>query len=205
MGDAFERLAIRELIEHWAVWRDARMWDKFRTVWHDDGQMWATWFQGPAEDFIRLSEEGYRRGVRVLHTLSGMAIDVSGSRAIAQTKMTIVQRASVEGALCDVTCFGRFYDFIENRPVDNGHNGWGIVLRRLIYEQDRIDPVEPGTPVKLDQTLLAQFPIGYRHLGYLQSRAGLPVRRDLPGLEGPELEALYAKGAAWLAGNPPSS
>jgi hypothetical protein len=26
------------------------------------------------------------------------------------------------------------------------------------------------------------------------------VKRDMPGLKGPEVEALYAKGRAWLAG-----
>lgn len=200
MSEVADRLAIRELIEHWAVWRDARMWDRFRTVWHEDGEMWATWFQGTAEEFIRLSEEGYCGGVRVSHTLGGMAIDIARARAIAQTKMTIVQRALVEGVLCDVTCFGRFYDFIEKRPVDNSHEGWGIVLRRLIYEQDRIDPVEPATRLRLDQELLANFPPGYRHLAYLQSRLGLQVKCDLPGLDGPELEALYTKGADWLQG-----
>ncbi|HET7848081.1 MAG TPA: nuclear transport factor 2 family protein, partial [Pseudolabrys sp.] len=28
-----DRLAIRELIENWALWRDAREWERFRTVW----------------------------------------------------------------------------------------------------------------------------------------------------------------------------
>ena len=32
-----DRLAIRELVEDWAVLRDARMWERFRTVWHADG------------------------------------------------------------------------------------------------------------------------------------------------------------------------
>ena len=29
--------AIRELVENWVVWRDAGDWERFRTVWHDDG------------------------------------------------------------------------------------------------------------------------------------------------------------------------
>jgi hypothetical protein len=28
------------------------------------------------------------------------------------------------------------------------------------------------------------------------------VKRDMPGLKGPEVEALYARGAAWLQGKP---
>src|SRR6476619_7625678 len=45
-----DKLAIRELVQNWVLWRDAGDWERFRTVWHDDGYMMATWFQGPAED-----------------------------------------------------------------------------------------------------------------------------------------------------------
>jgi hypothetical protein len=40
--------------------------------------------------------------------------------------------------------------------------------------------------------LLAQFPEGYRHLAYLQTRIGYTVKRDMPGLKGAEVERLYA-------------
>ena len=190
-----DKLAIRELIENWALWRDGRLWDRFRTVWHSDGQMWATWFQGSYEEFIRVSQEGYDRGVRIMHMLGGMSIDIKGKRAIAQTKMTIQQRAMVEGVLCDVTCAGKFYDFLEKRK-----GKWGIVLRRLAYEKDRIDPVEPGAAPKLDQKLLATFPEGYRHLAYLQKKIGYTIKDELPGLDGAPLAALYAKGDNWLKG-----
>ena len=193
--DTADRLAIRDLIENWVLWRDARMWDRFRTVWHKEGQMWATWFQGSYEDFITVSQEGYDRGARIMHMLGGMSIDIKGKRAIAQTKMTIHQRAEVDGVLCDVTCDGRFYDFLEKRK-----GRWGLVLRRLAYEKDRLDPLDPAAELKLDPELLSRFPEGYRHLAYLQSRIGYQVKNDLPGLDGPPLEALYAKGAAWLKG-----
>src|SRR6266705_3198842 len=93
-ADVLDRIAIRELIENWVLWRDARDWARFRTVWHDEGRMMATWFQGTADEFIKVSEEGYRRGVRILHFLGGTTIDLAGTRATAQTKMTISQRAT---------------------------------------------------------------------------------------------------------------
>ncbi len=189
-----DKLAIRELVEDWALWRDARDWERFRTVWHKDGTMWATWFQGTFEEFIKVSQQGYERGARIYHMLGGTTIDVKGKRAVAQTKVTISQRAPVDGVLCDVTCSGRAYDFLEKRK-----GRWGIVLRRHTYEKDRIDPVDPAAKLALDQNLLAQFPEGYRHLAYLQTRAGYTVKRDMPGLEGPALDALYAQGRAWLA------
>jgi hypothetical protein len=194
---AADKVAIRELVENWAVWRDARLWDRFRTVWHAEGRMMATWFQGGFEEFIKVNDEGWARGVRILHFLGGTSIDVSGHRAIAQTKMTISQRAAVEGVVCDVVCTGRFHDFFEKRD-----GRWGIVLRQPIYEKDRLDPVDPSAKLVLDQDLLARFPEGYRHLAYLQSKIGYKVKPDMPGMEGPELEKLYARGAAWLKGEP---
>ena len=192
-----DKFAIRELIDNWAIWRDARDWDRFRTVWHPEGRMMATWFQGTAEEFIRVSEEGYARGVRILHFLGGHTADIEGSRAISQTKMTIAQRASVDGIICDVVCTGRFYDFLEKRD-----GRWGMLLRQPIYEKDRLDPVSPAASLVLDDKLLLQFPEGYRHLAYLQSRIGYKVKPDMPGLDGPALEALYGNGADWLDGRP---
>jgi len=194
-GEVEDQRAIRNLIENWAVWRDALMWDRFRTVWHDDGRMMATWFQGTADEFIKVSQEGYERGVRILHFLGGSSIDIAGSRAVAQTKMTISQRASVDNVVCDVVCTGRFYDFLEKR-----NERWGLVLRQPIYEKDRLDPVDPSARLDLDETLLAQFPEGYRHLAYLQTRIGYKVKTDMPGLDGPEVAALYRRGAGWLKG-----
>jgi len=190
-----DRLEIRELIENWAVWRDAGDWERFQTVWHDDGFMFATWFQGHAKDFIRVSKEGFERGVNILHFLGGQAIDIAGNRAVSQTKMTISQRAVVHDVAVDVVCTGRFYDFIEKR---NGK--WGIVLRRPIYEKDRMDPVDPAAKLTLDPTLLAQFPEGYRHLGYLQSSICFNVKKDMPQLKGRDVEAVYGWGRDWLAG-----
>jgi SnoaL-like domain len=191
-----DKLAIRETVENWAVWRDAGDWERFATVWHSDGWMTATWFQGPARKFIEVSREGFDKGVSILHFLGGWACEIVGSRAISQTKMTINQRAPVEGVLVDVVCSGRFYDFFEKRK-----GRWGIVRRQPIYEKDRLDPVDPSAVLKLDAELLSSFPEGYRHLAYLQSKNGFKVKAGLPGLRGPAVEKLYAEGKAWLEGS----
>jgi len=190
-----EKLEIIEVVQNWALWRDAGDWERFRTVWHDDGWMTATWFQGPAEEFIKVSKAGFEKGVSILHFLGGSSVDLEGKRAIAQTKMTINQRGSCEGETVDVVCTGRFYDFFEKRA-----GRWGIVRRQPIYEKDRMDPVDPSARIKLDPDLLGSIPEGYRHLGYLQSRLGFKVKRDLPQLRGAEVEKLYRHGSAWLDG-----
>jgi hypothetical protein len=162
--EALDRLAIRQLVENWVVWRDAGDWERFRTVWHDDGRMMATWTQGTADEFIAISRAGFDKGVSILHFLGGHSADLKGSRAISQTKMTISQRALVHGVLVDV------------------------------------DPVDPAARLTLDTALLERFPVGYRHLAYLQTQIGFTVKPDMPGLKGSEVEALYARGQAWLEG-----
>jgi len=194
--EASDRLAIRNLVENWAVWRDAGDWERFRTLWFDDGRMMATWTQGTADEFIAMSKAGWANGVSILHFLGGQSIDVAGARAISQTKMTISQRAHVDGVEVDVVCTGRFYDFLENRA-----DRWGLVLRQPIYEKDRMDPVDPAAVLQLDRDLLATFPVGYRHLAYVQTGIGYDVKSDMPGLHGDGVDALYESGAAWLRGD----
>ena len=192
-----DRFAIIETVNNWAVWRDAGDWERFRTVWHDDGWMTATWFQGPAEKFIEVSRAGFDKGISILHFLGGTTVDLKGERAIAQTKMTISQRAAVDGVPVDVVCIGRFYDFFAKRA-----GRWGIVRRQPIYEKDRMDPIDPAAKLSLDPKLLARFPEGYRNLAYLQTKIGYTIKLDLPQLKGTVVLALYAHGQAWLDGAP---
>src|ERR1700758_3412423 len=157
-GDATaDRIAIRNVVESWALARDAADWDWFRGQWHDDGYMMATWFQGPKEDFIRVSADGYEKGVNILHYTGASQAAVRGTRAISQTRMTIMQRGEVHGGLADVSCMGRFYDFFEKRA-----GRWGIVLRQPIYEKDRLDPVDLRAALTPDAPDPASFPPGYR-------------------------------------------
>src|SRR5580692_13063822 len=112
-----DRLAIRDVVETWASARDSGDWDAFRACWHDDGYMMATWFQGPRDDFIRVSADGFANGVNILHFTgaSQATLNAARTRAVSQTRMTILQRGPVHGVLADVACTGRFYDLFAKR------------------------------------------------------------------------------------------
>jgi hypothetical protein len=191
-----DRLVIRQLIDDWIIWRDQRRWDKVAALWHEDGVMMTTWggTATPAE-FARAAEAGFKAGDRMLHSNGGTTVEIAGSRAVAQTKMRIMQRGPVDGVLCDITCLGRDYDFLEKRG-----GRWGFVLRQPIYERDSIVPVNPWEPVRLDQGRLAAFPEGYARLAYVQQTGGYDIVDRMPVLEGAQVQALYASGAAWLRG-----
>ena len=188
---------IKDLIVRWAVYRDALMWDKFREVWHKDGIMKATWFEGPYEEFIRINEDGVKHGLNILHILGGSAVEMNGTRATSMTKFMILQRASLDGVLCDVTNYARHFDLWEKRE-----GRWGLVRRVTICDKDRVDPVDVGKPLHLDADLLQRFPQEYKHLAYLQTKSGYTVDPDVPRLSGGKaLEAVYRRGEDWLAGN----
>ena len=190
-----DRLTIRQLVEDWAVLRDARMWERFRGVWHEDGRMMATWFQGTRDEFIKVSEEGYAEGRahpafprRLDHRCFRHArdrADQDDDLAARQGRRRAVRRGVHRAVL---------------RFLREARDRWGLVLRQPIYEKDRLDPLDPSAKLALDQELLARFPEGYRHLAYLQTRIGYTVKPDMPGLDGPEVAALYARGEKWLQG-----
>ena len=194
--DMLDKLSIREVIESWAIWRDSGDFDRLRTCYHDDGVMHATWFQGTADDFCGRASASWAKGNMSTHVLGSTHIDLAGVRAVAQTRLTLSSRDTLDGALYDISCIGRFYDLFEKRVGD-----WKIATRLLTYEKDRADPVIPGKTAVFDTALLGQFPEGYRFLAYAQTKRGLDVYRDLPGLRGPAVEALYARGRAWLTGH----
>ncbi len=191
-----DELEIRWAIENWVVWRDAGAWDRFATLWHPEGRMFATWFQASATEFIARAKFAASQGMKGVHMLGGTSVEMAGERAVAQTKMQILQRGLVHDVEVDITCWGRFFDFFER--VDGR---WLLYIRQPIYELDRMTPVNASVmDFKLDRETLDAFPEGYRHLAYLQSLMGFPVKRDMPGLQGPEVEALLARGDCWLRG-----
>lgn len=192
-----DQLHIRKVIDDWAIWRDSAQWDRLLGTWHEGGRIVTTWFQGTAAEFVERCRTSWQAGVVGHHVQGNSSVDVTRHRAVAQTRLLLCVRGSVQNVACDCTCTARFYDFFEKRD-----NRWALVMRQPIYEKDRLDPVSPVERLVLDPTLLNRYPEGYRHLAYMQATAGLTVMEGLPGLRGPETERLYAAGATWLDGGP---
>ena len=188
-----DRQLIRELIDAWVIWRDGGEFERLAALWRPDGFIMTTWCEASASEFVERSRRAWEAGGQVFHTVNGAYVEVEGERAIALTKMQIIQRASLHGVAVDVTCRGRFCDAFEK------HDGrWGLLSRQAIYEGDNIAPLEVGAEVKLDADLLASFPQGYRHLGYLQTQLGMPVNKNLPGKH--DAAELLARMTRWLSG-----
>ena len=152
--------------------------------------------EGRPEEFVAAATRAFEAGNRMLPT-GGTNVEINGDRAIAKSKLRIMQRGLIHDVTCDVTCIGINFDFIERR---NGR--WGFVLRQPVYERDYVTTVEPGDSVTFDSEVLARRPDGYRRLAYLQEGLGFTIRPDLPTEGGPEREALFRAGDEWLSGAP---
>jgi hypothetical protein len=191
-----ERLEIAELVQSWALYRDAGDWDKLKETVHADGIMTATWFQGSFEAFISAMQDAWRKGSSSQHFQGGTVVEVLGTKAIAQTRMAILVRGKLEDVTVDVNCLGIFYDRVEKRDGQ-----WRIAKRNVIYDKDTLTPVHAGDVIQLSSERLLRFPEGYRHLAYLQSFNGGNVNPELPTARSEASIKLKLETQQWLRSN----
>jgi SnoaL-like domain len=195
--DTADRSACADLIQLWGICRDQGRWQDLLATFHPDGQIAVSWFRGLFSDFVERCKANFASGPRAKHLLWPALVQGRGMRAVAETNVTILVRQQIEGVWVDMTSRARFLDRIER-----SHGRWRIAERAAIYEQDRLDPVEPSIVfVKLMQAAkAAHHPEAYRYMAYRVTAAGRalanPVHYD--GL--PETEALKARYEAWLEG-----
>ena len=193
MQNLIEKLTITDVVQSWAMYRDMGDWERLRSTVHADATMTATWYNGSFEGFIEALQASWRKGSRSQHFVGSTVVDLQGTKAVAQTRMSILVRGMLDDQAVDVTSVGRFFDCVEKRG-----GTWRIAKRCVIYEKDRMDAVSPQALLSLDSTLLEKFPEGYRHLAYLQTKAGGEVNPALPTASGPALDQLLAQANTWL-------
>ncbi|MCJ1309792.1 hypothetical protein MMC25_003453 [Agyrium rufum] len=196
--EALERFKIREICEGWGCHRDAAEWEKYRSMFHPDAYIATSWKQGPIEDFITASKEGFSAGsefMYILHRIIGQTVDLQGDRAVSKMKVTITCRFTFEnGVEMDNEADCRFFFMLEKRQ-----GRWGVVFYTLLFDKDKMVPVSPGRTVDIPEDEVNKFPSGYRYLAWCESKIHQPPKMDL-NAHGPERDVLYAKCKAWLEG-----
>jgi hypothetical protein len=194
---SLDRQEIAAVIGDWAMYRDTGRWDRLRSLYAPGATMLTTWFDGPADEFVDRCTASFGGKSRAQHFIGVSTINVEGNRATAETRVVLLLRTLLDAVLVDVTCYGRFYDFLVRLD-----NGWRIQKRIPVYEKDRIDAVDPTVTVKLDRDLLANFAEGYRHLSYVQVWGGATTPRGLIEPRSDAERNLYDEGARWLECRP---
>jgi len=184
-----DRLSIADLMTGW-IHRDLAQWDQLRDLFHADGTIEVTWFEGLASEFIDASVRMGGSDLRTKHFVASPVVTFNGNKAVVETNAIIVGENVSLGLGCE--SHNRFFDLVEKR---NG--AWKIVKRQSIYDMGIF--TFPCGPVEIDKSVLARYPREYGPLAYLLEKSGFPVKRIF-ATKGSELEkTMKVDGTAWLA------
>ena len=185
-----DRLQITDLMTGW-IHRDLGQWDALRELFHPDGTIEVTWFEGLASEFIDGSMKMGASDARTKHLIGTPVVtfNQTATKAIVETNAMIIG----ENVTLDVGCVGhnRFYDLVEKRE-----GIWKLLHRQSIYDMATF--TFPMGPVEIDSVVVAKYPREYAALAYMLEKSGFPVKRIF-ATRGSELEKdMKAAGTAWL-------
>jgi hypothetical protein len=192
-----DKQACAEVVQTWGLARDRGRWDELLATFTPDGEIAVSWFRGPFTEFVGRCRQSFASGVRSKHLIWPSVVRVKANRALAETNIAILVRQSIDGVLVDLTSYGRFYDRMERR------DRWMICERAAIYEQDRLDPVEPSATFDsmMQKADASRFPVPYRYMAFRVLAAGRALASPIHHDGSAETDALYARYDAWLSGS----
>jgi len=197
--DIVNKQNVRELIEFDRYCRDYSLFEQERSCWWDDGEVFATWFKGPIDEFIKHS--GAESKTPSNHKINNTLVWLNGDRAVAECLCMIAFRTELGGELVDLHSWCRLHFRAEKRE-----GRWGLLYFEGIYEKDRIDPVFSDNRWEAPKAELTQFrPINW-NMCYRLTRfnadahgGGLKNSDSWCGADKPEtVQRLYEESSRWL-------
>ena len=191
-----DKLTCADLVQAWGFARDQGRWDELLEIFHIGGHIHVSWFMGAYPEFVEHCKQNHGRA-KSKHLLWPARISLNGSRALSECNVAILVRQSIQGIDVDLTSYARFVDRLERRE-----RRWKIVERTTIYEQDRLDPVQPSAAFDalMQSADVARFPAPYRYMGYRIEAAGRTLAEPVHYDGRAETEALKSRYGQWLLG-----
>jgi len=174
------------------IHRDLSEWQQLRELFHPDGTIEITWFEGLASEFVEGSMRMGASDLRTKHVIASPVVtfDASGNKAILETNAIIIAENVKLNIGCE--CHNRFYDLAEKRD-----GVWRLFHRQSIYDMGTF--TFPTGPVEVDQSIVAKYPREYAALAYLLEQSGFPLGRVF-ATRGSELEAkMKDEAQRWLS------
>lgn len=115
------------------------------------------------------------------------------TRALSDSAGSINSRFEYEGNDYDCASFARFISRLEKVGRE-----WKMLTLEAIYDRDTIMPALPiPRPARFD---MEGHRASYRCIGWLLSRKGFQVNRDLPGTDRPETVGAFMEDSLnWLS------
>jgi hypothetical protein len=184
-----DRQQITDLMTGW-IHRDLAQWDAMRALFHPEGTIEITWFEGLFSEFVDASAKMGASALKTKHLIGAPVVTFNGDKALVETNAMIVG----ENIELDLGCsvHNRFYDRVEKRD-----GLWKIVHRQSVYDMGGF--VFPQGLVEIDKAVSKKYPREYAALAYVLEKSGFPVNRVF-ATRGSELEKkMKEEGQAWLA------
>jgi SnoaL-like domain len=185
-----DRQDIADLMTGW-IRRDLGEWDRLRELFHPDGRIEITWFEGPASEFVDASARMGASDLRTKHLITAPVVTFSadGAHAVSETNAVIIGENVRLGLGCEA--HNRFIDRLERRDTV-----WRILDRTSVYDFSSV--TFPAGVVEIDRAALRKYPREYAALAYLLEVSGFPVQRTF-ATRGSELERTIKQSAMdWL-------
>jgi len=186
-----DRQQLNDLMNGW-MHRDLSEWAQLHDLFHPDGTIEITWFEGLGSDFVEGSMRMGASDLRTKHLIATPAVTFNavGNKAILETNAIIMAENVKLNIGCE--CHNRFYDLAEKRD-----GVWRLFRRQSVYDMGTF--TFPMGPVEIDQRIVAKYPREYAALAYLLEQSGFPLGRVF-ATRGSELEAtMKAAAQSWLA------
>lgn len=186
-----DRQQLNDLVNGW-IHRDLGEWAQLRDLFHPDGTIEITWFEGLASDFVDGSMRMGASDLRTKHliTLPRITFNADGNKATLETNAVIIAENVKLNIGCE--CHNRFFDLAEKRD-----GVWKLFHRQSIYDMGTF--TFPQGWVEIAQKDVVRYPREYAPLAYLLEKSGFPLGRVF-ATRGSELEAkMKAEGQHWLA------
>ena len=188
---ASDRQQLNDLMNGW-IHRDLGEWAQLRNLFHPDGTIEITWFEGLASDFVNGSMRMGASDLRTKHLIASprVTFNAAGNKALLETNAIII----AENVKLNLGCesHNRFYDLAEKRDGD-----WKLFHRQSIYDMGTF--TFPQEIVEIDPATVAKYPREYAALAYLLEKSGFPLGREF-ATRGSKLEAdMKAAGQHWLS------
>lgn len=201
LQESIDRSEIINLISKSILARDSGFWDELSECYHSKAEFTSSWYRGSAADFVKVAseklEESRREGGEQKHVNCNHWIQINGDRAIAESDQILFMRSRIKGVELDVATWSRRLQLVAK---ENGE--WKIFRRWVIYERDRMDPVDPTVSVDsyYDAEALSKYPPKLRYHLWRNEMLGLsPEKSNI--LRGSEEERKARTEAQnWLKG-----
>jgi hypothetical protein len=201
LQEAIDRSEIANLISKSIITRDSGRWDELAECYHSEAEFVSSWWKGSPSDFFKVAsqklEASRQRGGEQKHVTSNHWIEINGDRATAESDLILFMRSPINGVELDFATWSRRLQLLAREKGE-----WKIFRRWVIYERDRMDPVDPTAPPEsyYDRDALSRYPKKLRyHLWRNEVNGSAPEKHIcLRGTE--EDRAAREEARKWIKG-----